>query len=158
MSWYVDRMSYSEAITDSEEYVDVGFVLGKASASTLAYTMQDSGEPPARRAHVREREMVTNVLSMASVHRIITSPNPAGRATSTIPAWRAEKAIVFAARSLELLRITEMQEFQRALRRHRDAEVVDAYTIDSGSLAQHFAMFFSAVLERNAEYDRQYGE
>ena len=160
LGWCIDRYAYRNSIRSPDEFVDIGFALGKASESTLIYFMQDEENLPIdsnRFAHVRERELITNILSMAAVHETIATARE-GDSEELIPEWRADKALEFAGRSLRLLNVKKVEEFQAIFEKHWDVEYVNAYKSDSGSLDNDLATFIELALQQNAEWARIYGE
>ncbi len=161
LGWYVDRLAYRDSTHTPDKFVDIGFALGKASESTMIYAMQDKDnlpEDPNSFAHVRERELILNVLSMASAHRTITrmgTDDP----DDSIPEWRADKARDFAASSLALLNVSKLQEFQTVFENHGwDTEFVNAYKSDDGSLTNDLVTFLELALSKNVERPRVHDE
>lgn len=133
--------------------------MGKAAESTLIYAMLDNvpGDPD-RFAHVREWELIVNVLSMAAVHRTVAKMEK-DESDDSIPEWWADQSLDFGARSIRLLDVGVVQEFQSVLENHGwDLEFVNAYKSDDGSLASDLVAFIELALINNVEHVRVYGE
>ena len=161
LGWCVDRYAYRNSIRSPDEFVDIGFALGKASESTVIYFMQDEDNFPIdsnRFAHVRERELIANVLNMAAVHETITTAR-AGAPDDLIPEWRADKALEFAGRSLRLLNAKTVEEFQTIFEDHGYVvEFIEAYKSDNESLLADLITFIELALQQNAQREKLYGE
>ena len=158
MGWYVDRQAFRESLDSPTVLIELGFSLGKASESTMLYAMLDNTDLPKNRwEEVRERDLILNILSMATAYQEATQPEqhqPDGLA----PSWWADQSIVFAARSLRLLDVSDVRNFQSVFENQGwDLEYVDSYKSDEGSLRGDLVTFVELALEENDRQDELYG-
>ena len=164
LGWCVDRLAFRDSfitpthsVDTADKFADVGIKLGRALESTTIYPMHDNnGQPkdPERWSQIRKRQLLLNVVNMADVDRIKKQLKADPSHLSDSEVWNTSH-VILGARSLELLNVHSVQEFQEIFEERfaptQAPEFFASYVSEDGSLKADFVNFIKSALSWNAE-------